>query len=123
MGRGIRGLAALLSQPGAGGHQLLPNFGACPWGQRRASGQRGQHGGHSCPRCPIQPPCQRWELSGLPGAGAAQAPGLPTPGLFVPGHAGGQGLARADTIKDGNLLIQALPALRCESGTVFFTTS
>lgn len=60
---------------------------------------------------------------GCPGSGAAQAPGLPTPGLFVPGHAGGQGLARADTIKDGNLLIQALPALRCESGTVFFTTS
>lgn len=40
-----------------------------------------------------------------------------------PGHGGGCEFARGDTIKDGNLLIQALPALQRESGTVFFTTS
>lgn len=122
MGRGIRGLAVLLSQP-AGWSSPAPAK-LSPWGPRRASGRRAQRRAHSCPPSPLQLLCQRWELPGLPGAGAAQAPGLPMPGLFfVPGHAGGQRLARTDTIKDGNLLIQALPALRCESGTVFFTTS
>lgn len=45
------------------------------------------------------------------------------PGLTKPGLAEGESARRGATIKDGNLLIQALPALQRESGTVFFTTS
>lgn len=81
MGRGIRGLAVLLSQP-AGWSSPAPAK-LSPWGPRRASGRRAQRRAHSCPPSPLQLLCQRWELPGLPGAGAAQAPGLPMPGFFL----------------------------------------
>lgn len=126
MGRGIRG------SPFAGGGVALAadglefTTGSCQTlqrvrgAQRRASGQRGQRGQHrgqSCP-CP-QPALPGW----VHGAGGCRGSPAAVLGLAVPGHAGGRELVRGDTIKDGNLLIQALPALQCESGTVFFTTS
>lgn len=124
MGRGIRSSAFA----GGGGVALAADgleftAGSCQtsqrvrWGQRRASGRRGRRGQRRQRGVGAAPArsCPIWL-----GAGAGGCPGSLA---AAPGHAGGRELARGDTIKDGNLLIQALPALQRESGTVFFTTS
>lgn len=95
-----------------GQHGQRGQRGRC--GRCGQCGQCGQRGGRSAPacNCPI-----RLDAQGCPGSSAAKL------GLAVPGRAGGQELAGGDPVEDGNLLIQALLALQCESGTVFFTTS
>lgn len=73
-----------------------------------------------CNRVPRTP----WETRAQLGAAGCCWGSLPAmPGLTKPGLAEGESARRGATIKDGNLLIQALPALQRESGTVFFTTS
>lgn len=73
-----------------------------------------------CNRVPRTP----WETCAQLGCCWVLLGSLPAvPGLTKPGLAEGVSARRGATIKDGNLLIQALPALQRESGTVFFTTS
>lgn len=113
MGRGIRGsprTAVVLHSP-------WPDRGS-PLAPGKLQHGRVQSGGQD----PVGDPCP----AGCMGPGAAgccwgSVPAVP--GLAAPGLAEGVSARRGDTIKDGNLLIQALPALQRESGTVFFTTS
>lgn len=130
MGRGIRSSAFA----GGGGVALAADgleftAGSCQtsqrvrWGQRRASGRRGQRGQHGQRGQRRQHGVGAAPARSCPVRLGAGAGGCPGSLAAAPGHAGGRELARGDTIKDGNLLIQALPALQRESGTVFFTTS
>lgn len=108
MGRGIRGSPRTAVVPRSPwlGQSSPPAPGKLQHGQMQSGAQD-----------PMGDPCPTgccWVLLGS----------LPAmPGLTKPGLAEGVSARRGATIKDGNLLIQALPALQRESGTVFFTTS